>query len=245
MKLNVSGETIESLLYRGNNPILELKISYPQILGPLSKESEFRFNNHYRSQARNLNRKTRTECYKNAWGESELAEKEEFDFTLHSFLRTFYTPRVDPQYTSVALDEYQFSGGPHGSTVRRGNTWNLTTGIQVPLSYFFRAKTPYRQILIHHICEQISKQQKNRETLFFENPPKNATRFFSEKNYYLTHNSIVIFYPLYTIAPYHTGILNYHVPFGELEKCWIPARRPTEIPPYQGRFSEGMEQGFL
>ncbi len=238
MQLNMSGETIESLLYRENKPILELKISYPQMIGPLSKESEYRFNDHYRKQARNLNRKARTEFYNRAAEESRIAAEQEYDFSLHSFVRTFSAPRVDYRYTSILLDRYQYWGGPHGMTVRTGNTWDFSIGAQVPLSYFFQKNTPYRKIITDAVCEQISLQEKNQEILFFENPLKNAKQCFHENNYYLSHNAVIVFYPLYTLAPYYTGILSYKIPFTRLEKCWIERRRPKEVPPYAGHFTE-------
>ena len=130
-------------------------------------------------------------------------------------------------------------------TIRMGNTWDFAKGTQVSLSYFFRNNALYRRILTQNICEQIELQQKKQEILFFENPLQKAKRYFSEENYYLTHDSVVIFYPLYTIAPYYTGILSYAIPFSKLEKCWVPSRRPQTIPPYEGRFSEKTEQDFL
>ncbi len=237
MQPNMSGETIESLLYRENKPILELKISYPQIMGPFSKESEYRFNDYYRIQARNLNKKARTQFYNRAAEESRIAEEQEYDFTLHSFLRTFTSPRVDTRYTSILLDRYQFCGGTHGTTVRKGNTWDLSIGTQVPLSYFFYNNTPYRKIITDSICEQISMEQKKQEILFFENPLQNAKQCFHESNYYLSHNAVVVFYPLYTLAPYYAGILSYQIPFSRFDKCWIPKRKPRETNPYTGRFS--------
>lgn len=245
MQLNMSGESIESLLYRENKPILELKISYPQIMGPLSKESEYRFNNFYCNQARSLNKRARTEFYHRAGEEFKRAMEQEYDFTLHSFIRTFSAPRVDSRYTSVLFDRYQFFGGPHGTTERTGNTWDFSTGAQVSLRYFFHQNSPYRRVILDCICEQIAKQKKNEEILFFENPLKNARQCFNESHFYLIHNAVVIFYPLYTLAPYYCGIISYKIPFARLDSCWVKQRRPREIPPYGGRFTGGFGTELL
>ena len=148
MQLSMSGETIETLLYANNKPVLELKISYPQIMGPLSKRSEDRFNDFYRKQARNLNRQARTQFYHRATEEFYVAENEEYPFNLHSFIRTFTTTRLDPRYASIVLDRYQYFGGTHGTTVRTGNTWDLSTGSKVPLSYFFYNDVPYQKQIL-------------------------------------------------------------------------------------------------
>ncbi len=229
MQLNMSGETIESLLYRENKPILELKISYPQIMGPLSKQSEYRFNDHYCKQARNLNRQARTEFYHRASEEARIAQEQEYDFTLHSIIRTFITTRLDSRFSSVVFDRYQYFGGTHGTTVCVGNTWDLSVGLQVPLSYFFYKNAPYRNVILRSVCEQIKRQKEQEEILFFENPLRNAKQCFSETNYYLTHNAITIYYPLYTLAPYYAGILTYQIPFDAFNGFWVKDRKPIEI----------------
>lgn len=245
MKLNLSGETIESLLYSANTPVLELKIAYPQIMGQLSKQSEFRFNDYYCSQARAINRSTRTECYHRACEEFRLAREQEYDFTLHSFLRSFYISRLAPHYTSVIFDRYQYTGGPHGMTVRTANTWDFHTGKIVQLSHFFRKDAPYKKKILQFISREIEKQKETEEILFFENPLRNARHCFQEQNYYLSHEGITVFYPLYTLAPYYAGILNYKIPFSELDGSWATGRRPEVIPPYTGSFSAGSGPDLL
>lgn len=245
MQLSMSGETIETLLYRENKPILELKISYPQIMGPLSKRSEYRFNEYYRNKARTLNRQARTEFYHRASEEYRSSREQEFDFTLHSFLRTFATARLDSRYTSLYFDRYNYSGGLHGTTVRRGNTWDFLRGIQIPLSYYFHANSPYKKIILKSIGKQIEQQKETEEIFFFENPLRNAKQRFNEANYYLTHDAIVIYYQLYTLAPYYAGILSYKIPFQILDGCWIKSRRPREITPYEGAFSQRTDGELL
>ncbi len=245
MQLNMSGETIESLLYRENKPVLELKISYPQIMGPLSKQSEYRFNDHYCRQARNLNRQARTEFYHRASEEARIAQEQEYDFTLHSIIRTFSTTRLDLRYGSVVLDRYQYFGGTHGTTVRSGNTWDFSLGMKVPLSYFFYKNAPYRNIIYKSVCEQIKKQKEREEILFFENPLRNARQCFNEANYYLTNNAVAVYYPLYTLAPYYAGILTYKIPFDSFHGLWVRDRRPPETPPYSGGFTAQLGNELL
>lgn len=230
MKISMSGETIESLLYRENKAVLELKISYPQIMGQLSQKSEYRFNHYYRTQARNLNRRARTELYRRAADDARLATDEEYDFTLHSFIRTFSAPRTEPRYTSVVFDQYQFSGGAHGFTVRTAETWDLSVGKRIPLSSFFLPQTAYKKLIIKYIRNQIEEQKKREEISFFEDPLRNALIHFNESNFYLTNNGISVFYPLYTLAPYHEGILAYNVPFSEFSKIQRTGSFPRDLP---------------
>ena len=228
MQLTMSGESIETLMYRGTKAILELKLSYPQIMGPLSKRSEYRFNDHYCRQTRALNRQARTEYYHKASEEARMAEEQEYDFTLHSLIRTFTTTRLEQRFTSVVFDRYQYTGGPHGTTVRSGNTWDFLTGSQVALPYFFNPNAPYRKVILQQIEHQISGQKEREEIPFFENPLRNAKQCFNEANYYLTNNSLALFYPLYTLAPYYSGILVYKIPFAALDGCWANGKRPIE-----------------
>lgn len=129
-------------------------------------------------------------------------------------------------------------------TVRIGNTWDLSTGSQVPLSYFFYENIPYRKQILNCILKQIEVLKEKEEISFFENPLRKAKQYFDEKNYYLTNRSIVIFYPLYTLAPYHAGIVSFEIPFEHLNG-WVKERKPTETAPYRGSFSSGFEEKLL
>ena len=242
MQLTISGENIESLLYRENKPILELKISYPQIMGPLSKQAEFHFNDYYRKQSRQINLYARTKLHRRASEECRSADEKEYDFTMHSHIRTFSVPRLDPRYTSIILDQYHYEGRLHGMTQRTGNTWDLSRGVVVPLSYFFRKNAAYRGRIMDYICNQIKQQKEGGEIPFFENPLRIAKTFFQEANYYLSNDGIILYYPLYTLAPYCAGILSYKIPFGTLDGCWASKRKPTEIPAYTGSFATERER---
>lgn len=241
MKLNITGESIDSLLYWNNKPALELKISYPQLIGPISQRSEYGFNNEYRKQARSLNKFARTKRYFRVAKELEIAEKQEHGFTLNSLISTFTVPRLDTRFTSILFDKYEYDGGLHGMRTYVGNTWDFSVGTRVPLSYFFRRNSNYQAKILKEIQRQIQSQKMKEEILFFENPLTRAKQYFNEKNFYLTNDSVAIFYPLYSIAPYQAGILNYKIPFELLDGCWIKNRKPEKTEPYSGEFSTTTE----
>lgn len=227
MQLNVTGEKIENLLYWENKPVLELKISFPQLLGPLSKESEYRFNRYYRTLAMRWNSRGRTVMFRRACEEAKVAKTMEYDFELHSFIRAFSVPRLEERYCSVITDQYQFLGGTHGLTVRNADLWDFRLNRKIAISGLFQSFATFKRILLQQVFQKIKLQMEKEEILFFENPLRNAVEFFREKNCYLTEDSIAVFYPLYTLAPYYAGILTYYVPFSVFEGCWIKNRAPN------------------
>lgn len=240
MELRISGENINRLLAEGQKPVLEIKIAYPQILGNLSRVSEYNFNDFYRIQARTVNRNVQTNVFSKAKRDYLTALSDEYDFTLHSYLQTFTVTRLEEQFTSLYIDTYRYNGGLHGITARQGNTWDLKRGVRVTLSYFFRRSSPYRAIALKHILKKIKAQ-----TNCFETASTLAKQRFSERNFYLTGDSIGIFYPTYAIAPFHEGIQTFEIPFSEFKNCWIPQRNPSCIKKYVGLFAQADEERFL
>src|SRR5699024_9427960 len=78
------------------------------------------------------------------------------DFPFHSFEADMrYTITYnDNCFLSLYTDIYEFTGGAHGNTVRTSNTWNLCSGENVYLSYFFDPYTDYVYFITQEIIAQ-------------------------------------------------------------------------------------------
>lgn len=238
MKLSVSGESIEGLLYLEQKPILEIRICFPQIGGALGKRAEYAFNDRYRSRAVATNRIVRTRMFKDAEEQARLALGQDVPFTMHSFLSSFYVPRARTDYTSVVFDRFRYSGGAHGTVRRVAETWDVRYGRRVPLSFFFTPQSNWRARLFRHVERQAMQQSKKEETFYFEGLPHRIRASFRDSNYYLTHDAIRVFYPLYSLAPYYVGIPEYEIPFETFSGCWRRGAEPKTVRREEGRFSE-------
>lgn len=114
---------------------------------------------------------------------------------------------------SLYLDAWEYSGGVHGVTVRRGDTWELSSGTPRCLSSFFPPHSRWRRSVLEALHAQASERISTGETLYFEDWPDRISSCFDPDRFYLTEQGIALFYPLYTIAPYAEGIPVFSMPY--------------------------------
>lgn len=92
--------------------------------------------------------------------------------------------------------------GAHGNTIRSSQNWNLRTGRQLPLSYFYPNNPNYVLDILRSIIAQIKENPEN----YFDNYCELVLETFNLESFYVTPESIAIYFQQYDIAPYSTGI---------------------------------------
>ncbi len=113
-----------------------------------------------------------------------------------------------PPILSLYQDEYQFTGGAHGSTIRTSQNWNLACHKQLRLEDIYAHHPNYLLSILKQINIQI--QEKGAD-LFFDNSCCLVLETFQENQFYLTPNHLVIYFQQYDIAPYSTGIPTFEI----------------------------------
>lgn len=208
MNVEISAESIKDLLFYETKPVLEINITYPQISGHLYQITEKNFNFFYLYSARALNFRARNDLYRQAVQQYKYSKHNGFPFNLFTIMQTYEVTYLTNKYASLYIDIYTYTGGAHGMTERTGYTWNLKNGSRMTLSDFFHRNSNWRI----YALKEVQKQIKQDPQLYFENAEQLAVKYFDPRNFYLSNNGITIFYPLYTIAPYASGIRTFEIP---------------------------------
>ena len=112
---------------------------------------------------------------------------------------------------SIYYDQYEFTGGAHGNTIRTSQNWNLSAGKMLPLSYFFPNNPYYIIDILIEINKQIKEQIQNGTNYYFDNYCELVLETFNLENYYLIEKGIAIFFQQYDIAPYSSGIPVFYI----------------------------------
>lgn len=107
---------------------------------------------------------------------------------------------------SLYYDQYEFTGGAHGNTIRTSQTWNLKMGKMLDLSYFYPNNPDFIVEILKSINSQIAEQEQNNPGQYFENYCELVLDTFNLESYYLTPQGIMIYFQQYDIAPYSSGI---------------------------------------
>lgn len=109
---------------------------------------------------------------------------------------------------SLTISFSQFTGGAHPMTYVRDYNFDLNTGKLVQLNELFNeeGKKIYKKVIDNFIIDQINKNPEN----YFKDEFKGIKE---DSQFYLTKDSIVVFFQLYEIAPYSSGITEFKIPF--------------------------------
>lgn len=118
---------------------------------------------------------------------------------------------------SLYTDRYEYTGGAHGSTIRRSETWCLPQSRRLVLSELFPDGFDYMTYIFAEIASQIEKEPEQ----YFEDPLANMVNTFRAENFYCIPGGFTIYYQQYDIAPYSGGIREFPIPYpdGHILDC--------------------------
>ena len=169
------------------------------------------------AQRQRFERYVRSRLYSNAIADYRRAQSEGYPFFPYEAVLNYTVTYNENCHFSYYRDQYMFTGGAHGTTVRYGSTYNAVSGRPVPLGSFFRPGTNYVQRLKRLILEQAHRNQQ-KDPIYFDNYPKLIYQYFNEDSFYLTPEGIAIYYGQYEIGPYAIGIPVFIIPWSEVDR---------------------------
>lgn len=114
---------------------------------------------------------------------------------------------------SIKMSFSQFTGGPHPMVLIKDYNFDLNTGNILKLGDLFNenGKKIYKNVIDGIIKEKINENPDN----YFPDEFKGVNE---NTSYYLTEKGIVIFFQLYEIAPYSSGIIEFKIPYSEFKE---------------------------
>lgn len=192
---------IENELRYDNTVILTYKIKYPQIVSSGYRLGKEIFNRYNEKIAQDLKEYAEGELYSQAKEVYEYNKKQGYPIMVFEvILETNITYNTD-KILSLYQDQYTFTGGAHGSTIRTSQNWNLVTGRQIQLYQLYN-----NAYFLLEILRKINLQIANEKENYFDNYCELVLENFNPNQYYITEKGINIFFQQYDIAPYSSGI---------------------------------------
>lgn len=204
----IEKKTLQNELTYKGNVIVKYKIEYPQICSKCYSTCDFN----------SLNLKRALELEKYAKETLFADSQEQYDYNFENgypimvyelVFETTITYNKAP-IISLYQDQYTFTGGAHGSTVRTSQNWNLACNKQLTLNDVFVKKPNYLLSIFQQINQQIHKKGVD---LFFDNYCNLVLETFQPNQFYLTPHSVIIYFQQYDIAPYSTGIPTFEISY--------------------------------
>lgn len=194
-------------------PMLTLSVSYPKVYLCGYPYAQNNINSQIQAQVSDFLRYASIDLYKQAVEDYKQSQENGFPFHGYEASLQYNITYNQNCYLSLYADQYEFTGGAHGNTIRMSNTWELMNGRSIPLSDFFPAGQNYRRLLINQITEQAQEKIRQNPGSLFEDYPTLIAEYFNEEHFYLKFSGFAIYYQQYEIAPYSTGIVVFTIPY--------------------------------
>lgn len=208
----IKKQTVKDKLYHNKILMVDVKIDYPSLTQGYMGDS-MRFNMYYRQKAHKNYRYVSTKLYQAAIKQYTVAKSQGFPFNNFEFVEVYEPTYCTKPIVSLYYDLYEFLGGAHGNTTRKGNTWDMRRGTMLSMESLFDRDFDYKPIIQKYVEADARRRQITGMASYFEGLAENLKKYFDENNFYLTEEGIAIFYPLYTIAPYVAGIQVFIIPY--------------------------------
>lgn len=212
----------KDLLYQ-NEIVLSYTIKYPNFLMPSTsiaitekcKQFINQLNMYYSIKTVMYEKYHINQLYQMAIENYEYSKANNYPVRKYEVYTTFTVTYNQDCILSLYTDQYEYTGGAHGMTKRMADSWDLIEAKRIELSDLFPGRKDYKEYSINTIMRQIEKDIASENNFYFENYAELVKENFDSKNFYLTEEGVVIYFDLYEIAPYASGILTFTIPYSE------------------------------
>lgn len=132
------------------------------------------------------------------------------------FMADYEVFRNDADFVSLTQQVYQYTGGAHGMTWQIGHTIDLATGRQLMLADLFLPEANYTERLSQFVRTEGAARQL---------PMWDFKGVNRQSSFYLSTDSIVLFFQQYEVAPYSAGIIKMQIPYRQVADILRPELR--------------------
>ncbi len=205
--------------YFENTAVLTLTVHYPCVEIPDARQAQSKINGRVEEQTRNFYSYASGPLYYRAVQEYKDSRAHDFPFRPYDAVLNYTVAYNENCYLSVYRDQYEFTGGAHGITVRRSDTWGLQTGRTLPMAYFFGFYKNFKRKAVGQILMQAEQNSEEDPEIYFKEYKTLIPQYFDPKSYYLMPNGIAVYFQQYEIAPYSSGIVTFVVPYKNQPSC--------------------------
>lgn len=210
----------ENMEYNGET-VLTYKIEYPEFESSFYQMSLVIINAFYKNKALEYQKHCRNELFEMAVEQYKFDTENNYPIHVFEALTVYKLTYNKWCILSLYFDQYEYTGGAHGNTLRYSQTWNLQKCSMVMLRQLFHCSLNYKEYILAQVKEQIEKDP----SIYFEDYEKLIADTFNEKSFYCTPEGIVVYYQQYEIAPYSSGIRDFLIPYSNcvidpVKKCF-------------------------
>ncbi len=200
--------TITDLVIKEDHEALKVDMVFPLVHGIKNKQVEEKINQTIQKDVLNFKEMLQTESEKYLQG----AKEEGWEIRKYEAFAYYIVHYQKDDLLSFSVFYYSYTLGAHGHTLQRAYNFNLVNGEEILLSDILKEKKDYIDIINQEIITQIelNPQEYFTEWSVFQS-------ISEEQPFYLIEDGIVVYFGLYEIAPYASGIRYFKIPYSLFE----------------------------
>ena len=196
--------TITDLVIKEDHKALKVDMVFPLVQGVKDKQVEEKINQTIQKDVLNFKEMLKTESEKYLQG----AKEEGWEIRKYEASAYYIVHYQKDDLLSLSVFYYRYTLGAHGHTLQRAYNFNLESGEEILLGDILKGKRDYVDIINQEIKRQIelNPQEYFSEWSVFQS-------ISEEQTFYLIEDGIVVYFGLYEIAPYASGIRYFNIPY--------------------------------
>lgn len=205
----------QDMFYKGS-AILSYTVRYPYFSSDKYQNALDRINHYYRTWASTYVNTYINKLFQSAMVDYEYAVANNFPVRPYEVVTIYDVTYNRDCVLSLYFDRYEYTGGAHGMTLRSSDSWNIASSSPIRLNDLFLIPDDVYAFVTDAIVEQIDQMTmaKTEDFPYFENYEALVKEYFNPKSFYINNRGIVVYYQLYEIAPYVSGIPEFLLPYG-------------------------------
>lgn len=216
LKADIISREIQKKYTYKSVEILTLDISYPEIHLDHSPQVQNHINSFYQHAANQFSNYAATQLRKSAIENYEYAHKNDYPFHAYDAVMKYTVTLNGNCLLSTYFDQYEFTGGAHGTTVRSSSNWDLVSGNSIEMEDLFESNEDYSKLVVAQILQLANQMVSQGNNIFFEDYKELIVKYFNPNNFNLNPSGITVYYQLYEIGPYVSGIIEFDIPYKDL-----------------------------
>lgn len=198
-----------------NESILKYTIKYPQFVSLYFREFLEKLNEYYSTRALMYEKSNVMKMFQLAMVEYEYSVANNFPIRQFEAYKDYQVGYNQNCAISLYFDQYEYTGGAHGNTIRRSDSWNLRRSKKIELNDVFTPRDNLREYLVGIINQQIKQEASADANTYFEDYSSLVEKNFKMNSFFLTKEGVVLYFQQYEIAPYASGIPTFLIRYGE------------------------------
>jgi hypothetical protein len=205
---------VKTVTQKGKKPYIEYQINRPSFHNFSDSKFQNKLNSYYKNSTAKFKSKLEKEAQK------YYKETEGSSTPFHPYVANvdYKVPLNKPPFLSLYVNYYQYTGGAHGLYTWKANTFDLNEKKLLHLDDLFQQEDKYKEIIRTEIVRQI----KQNESIYFPDAVEKVTST-KKFHYFLEPDNLVIYFSLYEIAPYSSGIPQFRIPYTLLRDYLKPS----------------------